>query len=138
MERRTISRREEGVELVRATFSVDDEAKNALGDLLFAVEAFVDRDLLPRAKEAYARDPAPDKRFAFRRFTYAFEASVALAEDGEQELIMSAILARAGGEVLEKNERRLCLSSEDGGFLPPKKRKGAQKTPSPPLTRENQ
>lgn len=137
MERRTVSRREEGVELVRATFSVDEAAQSALGDLLRSAESFVDRELLPRAKEAYARDPDPDKRFAFRRFTYAFSASAAPADDGESELVLSATLARAGGEILEKTEQRLRLSAEDGGFLPPKKKR-RPKTPSPPLTRENQ
>lgn len=125
MIRRTVSRRISGVELVRATFFVAEEAQSALGDLVATAEAWMDRVLVPRAQNAYEEDASADKRFTFRRFEYALTASVVAAADGEKELILTATLGRARGELLEKSERRLRLSAQDGGFLPPKKEKAS-------------
>lgn len=135
--RHTVSRREAGVELVRATFFVDDAAKALLGDATARVESWIDGTLVPYVREIYDADPSPEKRFTFLRFEYALSATVAPSDGGERELILSATLRRARGEPLASFSRRERIRVADGTFLPPEKRKSTQKGAFRSLRRES-
>lgn len=125
--KRTVSRREDGVELVRATFcyptlpgcAVDTWVKNAA--------RWVDETLFPHAKRVFENDPAADKRFSFRRFEYALVISAFSLSDGAVELHAKATLARARGALIAEKEivERICAA--DGCFLPMKKKKAPRR-----------
>ena len=118
-QRRTVSRRENGTELIRAAFVYPSDLP-AVGELAAQVESFVDSTLLPWARDSFFAEPAPNKRFSFRRFEYAFSVTAKEGREGIVELTLRAQLARAQGEMLGSHESTRFLRLSDGLFVPHK------------------
>ena len=129
IKRKIISRRAEGVEVARGSFSWDEEIEPLAAPWLDNALRWLDEKLLPYAERAFESDPAPDKRFFFRRFEYVLSISVDTVLNGVAILSVEASLSR-GGELLKAlRQERLRL---DGlAFLPPeKKKKAPRRVPS--------
>ena len=120
IERKTISRRENGTELVRAVISRPKGEYSLLQRLVERAEAWVDDELLPCAKQAFADDPDPSKRFSFRRFEYALSISLSVIREDVAELSVEATLVRARGERLSSAASTYYMRLSDGSLLPPK------------------
>ena len=134
IKRKIISRRAEGVEVARGSFSWDEEIEPLAAPWLENALRWLDEKLLPYAERTFESDPAPDKRFFFRRFEYVLSISVDTVSDGVAILSVEASLSR-GGEILKAlRQERLRL---DGlTFLPPEKKKKAPRRVPPSASAE--
>ena len=117
-ERKTVSRREDGTEIVRVTISRPSEYPY-LKTLTERAEAWADQILVPRARQAFLNDPDPSKRFRFRRFEYDLNISLTPVDDETAELCIEATLGRAHGERLAEERSVHVVRLDDGVFLPP-------------------
>lgn len=117
---RTVSRREGGVELVRATVCCVVPEGSRLECLADEALAWVDESLLPRARACYEADPTPQKRFFFPRFEYALRIGAERAENGVFLVRIAATLTRAQGLELAKSEQVLTVREKDGVIVPKK------------------
>ena len=118
IERKTISRRENGTELVRVTIARPTDFP-FLRELTDRAEHWVDEELVPRAKQTFFDDPDPSKRFRFRRFEYDLCLSLTPVNDDVAELCIEATLARARGERLASARAPHYMRLSDGALLPP-------------------
>lgn len=121
--KRTISRRVDGVELVRATFSCPNAANPWIENAI----QWVDETLFPHVKRVFANDSAVDKRFSFRRFEYALVVLAVPLSAEEVELRAKATLTRARGALIAEKEVVERVRVSDGCFLPPKKKKAPRR-----------
>lgn len=128
---RTISRRVDGVELVRATIRVFAPRAAWAAELAEEAVRFVDETLVPLAKEQFENDPSPQKRFFFRRFLYELRVFEGEEADGVRPVYIRASLSRGNEGVIAETERVISLRASDGKLLPPKKRK--KRHPDAPL-----
>lgn len=128
-ERRAISRRENGTELVRATVAWSRADVPLLHELIGRAERWVDEVLVPRARQAYLEDPDPSKRFVFRRFEYDLTLALTPSDDDTAELWIEATLARRRGETLAHEQSLHYLRLSDGAILPPSAVEKLKKAP---------
>ena len=117
-ERKTVSRREDGTEIVRITLSRPSEYPY-LKTLSERAETWAEQVLVPKARQTFLDDPDPSKRFRFRRFEYDLDISLTPVTDETAELCIEATLGRAHGERLAEERSVHIIRLEDGAFLPP-------------------
>lgn len=134
IKRKIISRRAEGVEVARGSFSWDEAVEPLVVPWLENALRWLDEGLLPQARCTFESDPAPDKRFFFRRFEYALSISVDTVLNGVTILSVEASLSR-GGELL-KSLRQERLRLDDLTFLLPEKKKKAPRRVPPSASAE--
>lgn len=134
IKRKIISRRAEGVEVARGSFSWDEEIEPLAAPWLDNALRWLDEKLLPYAERAFESDPAPDKRFFFRRFEYVLSISVDTVLNGVAILSVEASLSREGELLKSLRQERLRL--DDLAFLPPEKKKKAPRRVPPSASAE--
>ena len=134
IKRKIISRRAEGVEVARGSFSWDEEIEPLAAPWLDNALRWLDEGLLPYAERAFESDPAPDKRFFFRRFEYVLSISVDTVLNGVAILSVEASLSREGELLKSLRQERLRLG--DLTFLPPEKKKKAPRRVPPSASAE--
>ena len=121
--RKTISRRKEGTEILRATLVRPPSVPAFVLDLIQDAENYVETVLAAEAEEAFAKDTSPDKRFYFPRFEYRLAVEIA-PEDQETAALTIASSLSADRE--QRQGRKTCrFRIRDGTLLPPKKKKDA-------------
>ena len=123
IKRKIVSRREDGVELVRGSFCWDEEVEPLVVAWVESALCWLDEGLLPVARHAFEMDPASDKRFFFRRYDYALSFSLETSLAGESTLVVKAALSR--GDLLQEAFRTERVRLSDCVFLPPEKKKKA-------------
>ena len=128
-ERKTVSRRESGTEIVRATLS-RPAACFYMQELTDRAERWVEEVLVPRVRRAFLDDPDPSKRFRFRRFEYDLCISLNPFNDEIAELCVEATLGRARGERLASERTVHCMRLSDGALLPPGEMNALKKSTS--------
>ena len=120
---KTISRRVDGVELVRATVRVFAPHAAWAAELAEEAIRFVDETLVPLAKGQFKSDPSPQKRFFFGRFLYELRVFEGEESNGTRPLYIRASLSRGNHGMITETERVILLRTSDGKLLPPKGRK---------------
>ncbi len=123
IKRKIVSRRADGVELVRGSFGWDEKAELLAAPWIENTLRWLDTELLPRAKQAFEADPAPDKRFFFHRYDYAL--SITLNETSAHEAILTVKATLSRGALLQEASRGERVRLADLAFLPPQKTKKA-------------
>ena len=123
IKRKIVSRRANGVELVRGSFSWDEKVEALAAPWIENALCWLDAELLPHAHSTFERDPAPDKRFFFRRYDYVLSVTLDETSAHEATLTVKATLSR--GIVLGETAHRECVRLADLAFLPPQKTKKA-------------
>ena len=121
--RRTVSRREDGVELVRGVFSYPEDLWDEAAEWIASAERWLDDVLFPYARTQFENDPAADKRFSFRRYEYEIAVSFVTEASETASLHLAATLRRARGELLSSREYAERLRLSDHRFLPPSNKK---------------
>ena len=125
IKRKIVSRRANGVELVRGSFCWDETAESLVTPWIEAALRWLDETLLPHARRAFEEDPAADKRFFFRRYDYTLSFSIEGGADGEANFTVKAALSR--GALRQEASRVERLRISDLAFLPPEKKKSTPK-----------
>lgn len=136
IQRRTVSRRENGVELVRAVFSWPVSMPMA-NDWITAAERWLDDTLAPYAKREFDEDTGEDKRFFFRRFEYALSISLSPVSKELAECRICASLTRNRGQTVAEKECTELVRLSNLSFVPPvrrKRKKAPRKMPSTSLS----
>lgn len=118
-ERKTISRRVDGTEVVRATLSYP-AGFEFLESLAHRAECWVEQTLTPHAQRIFADDCDPSKRFCFRRFEYTLCVFLTPVCADAAELCIEATLERARGERLSSESLVHTVRLSDGAILPPR------------------
>lgn len=136
--RRTVSRRENGVELVRAVFSTPVGVCPTVDGAVAQATSWLDAVLVPYAKRVFDDDLAPEKRFSFRRFEYTLAVSLERQSEDTAELCIRAALSRARSTPFAETCRRETVRLSDFSFLPPRKtKKRPKRGASASLNQEN-
>ena len=125
IKRKIVSRRADGVELVRGSFCWDEVTEGLVAPWIEAALRWLDETLLPRARRTFEEDPNSDKRFFFRRYDYTLSFSLESVSGNEAIFAVKATLSR--GTLLQEASRIERLRLSDLSFLPPEKRKSAPK-----------
>lgn len=118
-ERKTVSRRICGTEIVRATLSYP-VGFAFLEDLSRRAQMWVEQTLTPHAERVFTDDPDPSKRFCFRCFDYCLCVSLSQICEDVAELCVEATLDRARGERLCSERAVHAIRLSDGAILPPR------------------
>ncbi len=118
-EKRTVSRREDGVEIAIAVISSPVTCCPLIGELIARAESWFEEQLVPRARHEYATDSSQNKRFFFRRFEYRLTLSLSPATEDLAELCIEATLDRRGGERMASTCEFYWVRLSDGAILPP-------------------
>ncbi len=106
--------RVEGVLLARGRFSYPREDE-LYGELAARATAWFQKDFSAYARQVYAEDESPHKRFRFPRFEYSFSV-----QDKEGTSLLSVTLSREGNILSHYEER---LFHRHGLLAPPERHK---------------